>query len=125
MNMKLLRLFLLGSFLGASLAAPRWAAAQEGEAPAASDEEEAPKPKPKKKPKKKKGYDYDKSQYKAFRVDPEPSSYKFGADGKPISDKKKKTVKKKIVSTPEDEIDGIVPAEDCGSDDSCKEPVKS
>ena len=112
MTMKLSRIVLSGLGLMLMMAAqPAMTRAQDT---AASKEGEAPKPKKKVK----KGYDYEKSKYKAFRVDPEPSVYKFDASGRPILPKKKKApAKKKPVTVPEDE--------DCQSDDSCKDAEKS
>jgi hypothetical protein len=104
-------------FLALMLAAtPATVFAQE-EPPAA--EEEAPKPKKKAKKKEK----AKPSRYKFSNPDAAPGRYRFDADGNPILPKKKTA--KKPMSTPDDEIDGVVPAEDCTlTSDSCGEPKK-
>lgn len=100
-------LFLSGFFFGAAALFSRQAYAQEE----AAVGQEEPKPKPKKKTKSK-GYDYDKSKYKAFRVNPEPSVYRFDAKGNPIlPGQQKSPAKKKPVSDPE--------GQDCRSEDAC------
>lgn len=112
MGVRFLRTLCLASAAMAVAAArPAGLFAQDSAAPAAAAREDAPKPKPKKKTGSK-GYDYDKSKYKAFRVDPEPSVYRFDASGKPILPEKKKPSRKKPMTLPEEE--------DCQSDDSCK-----
>jgi hypothetical protein len=116
MAMTLSRIVLPGLGLMLMMAAQP-AMMQAQEEATTTEEEAAPKPKPKKKVKDK-GYDYEKSKYKAFRVDPEPSVYKFDASGRPIlPEKKKAPAKKKPMTVPEDE--------DCQSDDSCKDAEKS
>lgn len=78
--------------------------------------EEAPKPKKKAVKKKEKP-----SKYKFTSPDRPMTNYRFDSEGNPIRPKKKKA-KKKPVSTPDDEIDGIVPAQDCTlQSDTCGE----
>lgn len=98
---------------------PGLALAQESEAPAFEEpaaEEEAPKPKKKKTAKKKEK----PSKYKWVSPEKQESNYRFDAEGNPIKPKKKGKKKEKPVSAPDDEIDGVVPAEDCTlTSDTC------
>jgi len=92
-----------------------------GPAAVFAQEDEAPVEAPKKKPKKK---EEKPSKYRFKSVEPTESTYRFNAEtGEPIVPASKKKKAQKKVSTPDDEIDGIVPPEDCGeSADVCSAP---